>query len=139
MSDKKITFKILTPQAPVYEGEVSEITLPTKSGLISIFPDHVGMVSLVESGEVIVKKDAEEIVLHIHKGVIEIKPGSIVTILADSADHVNELDVEKIMAAKERAEKALDDSKTLSEIQFARFEDQLVREISRLNTLKKYR
>lgn len=139
MSDQKITFKILTPQQTVYDSVVDEISIPTKDGRIAVLARHVGMVSLVGSGEVIVSKNGEEIVLHVHKGILEVKPGSLATILADSADHVNELDEEKINIARKRAEKALEDKKNLDEIQFARFEDQLVREISKLNTFKKYR
>lgn len=139
MSKVKIQFKILTPQQPVYDSEVDEISIPSKEGRIKVYARHVGMVSLVDSGEVIVTKDGEEIVLHVHKGILEVKPGSVVTILADSADHVSEMDEEKIKAAKDRAKKALEDANNLDEIKFARFEDQLVREISKLNTLKKYR
>jgi F-type H+-transporting ATPase subunit epsilon len=139
MSKQKITFKILTPQRPVYDSEVEEISVPAKGGRVKVFARHVGMVSLIDSGEVIVMKDGEQIVLHVHKGILEVKPGSIVTILADSADHVNELDEEKITAAKERAEKALEDGKNLSEVEFARLEDGLIREISKLKTFKKYR
>ena len=139
MSNKKIKFQILTPQQPVYDSEVEEISVPAKGGRVKVFARHVGMVSLLDSGEVIIKKDGEQIVLHVHKGILEVKPGSIVTILADSADHINELDEEKITAAKERAEKALEDSNNLNEVEFARLQDGLVRELSKLKTFKKYR
>jgi len=139
MSDRKITFKIVTPEKLVYENEVDQITLPTKDGVITVLPGHEGLVSLVESGEVLVKVDGNGIVLHVHKGVLEVKPGSRVTVLADSADHVNELDEEKILEAKARVEKILEDKDKLSEVEFARFEDSLAREIARLSILRKYK
>jgi len=139
MSDQKITFKIITPQKQVYESVVDEILLPTTSGPISVLARHVGMISLIKSGELIVRKDGEEIVHHVHKGILEVKPGSRVNVLADSADHINELDEEKILEAKKRVEKILEDKDNLDEVQFARVEDSLMRELSRLNTYKKYR
>ncbi len=139
MSSNKITFKIVTPERLVYEDEVDEITLPTKTGVISVLANHVGMISLVESGEVIVKKDGENVILHIYKGILEVKPGSRVTVLADSADHLSELNEETVKKAKERVEKILSDNEDLSEVEYARFQDLLARELAKLKILEKYR
>lgn len=139
MSERKITFKIITPERIVYNNDVDEVIVPAKGGDVSVQARHVGLVSLVRGGEVIVRNAGEETILHVHKGILEVKPGSLVTVLADSADHVNELDEEKILEAKARVEKILEDKDKLSDVEFARFEDSLVREIARLNILKKYR
>jgi len=139
MSERKITFKIVTPERLVYQNEVDEITAPTKTGVVTVLPNHVGMVSLIDGGEIIVKNEKESTILHIHKGVIEVKPGSRVTVLADSADHVSELNIEKIKQAKERVERILADKENLSEIEYARYQDLLVRELSKLKILEKYR
>jgi len=139
MSERKITFKIVTPERLVYQNEVDEITAPTKTGVVTVLPNHVGMVSLIDGGEIIVKNEKESTILHIHKGVIEVKPGSRVTVLADSADHVSELNEEKIKQAKERVERILADKENLSEIEYARYQDLLVRELSKLKILEKYR
>ncbi len=139
MSDRKITFEIITPERTVYSNTVDEVIVPTLQGDVSVMSRHTGMVALVSSGAVRVRHDGEEVILHVYKGILGVKPGSVVTILADSADHINELDEAVIVAAKERVEKILAEKDTLSAVEFARFEDSLAREIGRLRILEKYR
>ena len=63
--------EILTPEKIVFEGEVEVLTLPTRSGHISIMSNHASLVSAVEAGEIRMKTAEGERVFQCDSGVIE--------------------------------------------------------------------
>ena len=87
--------------------EVYEVTAPTKSGEISIFPGHESLVTLATDGVLYVRRkrgdsnDARD-VFALSGGVIQISP-KLVRVLVDEADSADELVAQEIEAALERA------------------------------------
>ncbi len=136
---KKIKLKVVTLERVVYSSEVDRLTIPTETGVIGVLPDHVPLISLLAPGELVVHKDGEKIHLAMTTGFIEVRKNSEVIILADTADRVEEMNVEEIRKAKERVEKILKDEQNLSDVEFAHFEDVLGREISRLNIAERHK
>ncbi|MDD4531276.1 MAG: hypothetical protein PHH21_01045 [Candidatus Pacebacteria bacterium] len=63
--------EILTPEKIVFEGEVEVLTVPTRSGLISVMSNHASLVSAVEAGEIRMKTKDGERVFECERGVIE--------------------------------------------------------------------
>jgi len=63
--------EILTPEKIVFEGDVDVLTVPTRSGHISIMNNHTSLVSSVESGEIRIKIKNEEKVFECERGVLE--------------------------------------------------------------------
>jgi len=63
--------EILTPEKKVFDGDVDILTVPTRSGLISIMSNHTSLVSAVEAGEIRAKTKNEEKVFECEKGVLE--------------------------------------------------------------------
>ena len=53
---KNIKIKIVTPERTVYEDEVSQATLPTIDGEVTILPDHIPYITALKAGEIILKK-----------------------------------------------------------------------------------
>lgn len=139
MTDRKIHLSILTPENTVYENDVDEVFVPTKDGRIGVLPMHVGLVSLIHEGVIKVYLDNKEEEIAVHKGVLEVRKNSQVIILADSAEHVSDMNVEEIEKAKARVEKIMKDYQNKDDVAFARFEDLLAREISRLKVARKHK
>ncbi|HEX8390489.1 MAG TPA: ATP synthase F1 subunit epsilon [Candidatus Saccharimonadales bacterium] len=89
--------------------DVYEVTLPTRSGDISIFPGHETMVTLATDGALYVRRkrsdrdDARE-VYALGGGVVQVSP-KLVRVLVDEAESADELAVDEIEAALERAKK----------------------------------
>jgi F-type H+-transporting ATPase subunit epsilon len=136
---KKINLKITTPERVVMEKEVTQVTLPTRAGEITILPDHVPLLSTIASGILEAKDDGDVFPMAISGGFLEFHDNQV-TILADMAERAEELDVEKIEEAKKRAEELKSEArKTLDEGQYASVVSQLEKQLARIKVAKKYR
>jgi F-type H+-transporting ATPase subunit epsilon len=134
----KINLKVVTLEGIVYQDFVDYISLPTSSGRIGILPNHSSLVSILAPGEMFIQKGDAKIELALTTGYFEVRPGSEVVILADTADHIKDMNIGEIEKAKARVEKLLQDEEKLNDIEFAYLENALTREISRLNIAHKY-
>jgi F-type H+-transporting ATPase subunit epsilon len=127
----KISLKIVTPERVVYEDEVDSLTAMTESGEITVLPGHVPLVTNLRAGEMRARKGSEEILLAASTGFLEVRSGSEIVILADTAERVEELELEKIEAAKERARQALVEKRHSDDVSFADAAAALERELAR--------
>jgi F-type H+-transporting ATPase subunit epsilon len=137
-----INLKIVTPEKTVYEDKVDSVTLMTGSGEITVLPNHVPLVSTLKAGELKLIKNGEEEFLAASTGFIEVRPGNNVVILADSAERAEELELEKIEEAKERARKLLEETRNVDQVAFANAAAMMERELARHRVAtkrKKYR
>jgi len=133
-----IKFKIATPERVVYEDEIDQITLPTKLGEITILPNHLPLVSSLTTGEVLIKKGNEEIPLAVSGGFIEFANNKL-TILADTAERVEELEESKIEEARKKVEELLAKKQDIDDVAYANLAAQMERELARLKVVKKYK
>ncbi len=101
---KTIKFEIVTLEKVVLEQLVTQVTVPTLEGEITILPDHIPLVSILKPGVIELKNEAGEIeIMSVSGGFIEVLRGKVV-ILADSAERAKELNEERLIAAKKKAE-----------------------------------
>jgi F-type H+-transporting ATPase subunit epsilon len=101
---KTIKFEIVTLERVVLKQDVLMVTVPTKDGEITVLPDHIPLVSILKPGVIETKNEAGEVeIMSISGGFIEVLRKKIV-ILADSAERASELNEEKVMLAKKKAE-----------------------------------
>jgi F-type H+-transporting ATPase subunit epsilon len=135
-----IDFKIVTPEKIVYQDEISQATVPTASGEITVLANHSPLVSVLKTGEMIVKKQQkengrkfEDFYFAIFGGIVEVRPGSQVIVLADRAERAEEIDLERANEARKRAEKALSEKDKLDDRQYAKLQAILEKEINRIN------
>ncbi len=130
MTSKKLKFKIATPERVVYEAEVSQVTCPTQMGEITILPDHLPLVANLKAGELKILENDNPRYFALAGGFIEVRPNNEVIILADAAEHVEDIDIERAQQARERAQKLMSeeiqDAGTFAEAQ-ALLERSLVR------------
>jgi F-type H+-transporting ATPase subunit epsilon len=136
----KLSIKIVTPERTVYEDEVDSVTVMTESGEITVLPGHVPLVTNLRAGEMHLKKDGEEVLLAASTGFLQVHDGRHVVVLADTAERVEELELEKIEAAKERARQLLTEKRQADDVSFADAAAAMERELARYKVaMKKYR
>jgi F-type H+-transporting ATPase subunit epsilon len=134
----KIKFKIATPERVVYEDEIDQITLPTKMGEITVLPNHLPLVSSLNPGEVLIKKDGREVPLVISGGFVELHENKLV-ILADTAERVEEIDEERAEAARARVKELLENKQAVDNVDFTALAGKMEKELARLKVVRKYK
>lgn len=135
---KQIKLKIITPEKIVSEEMIDSITIPTTEGEIGIFPDHIPLVSTLKSGDIVAKKNGEEIPFAVAGGFIEFKNNEL-AILADFAEHVKDISEDVIEKAKARAEELMKMKANGEVMDFEAFESELERSLTRTKIADKWR
>ena len=125
--------KIIAPDRVFYEGDVSFIEFNTTEGILGIYPKHIPMTVVVAPGVLKIEENGGEIKeAALHSGFAEIL-GDSITILAESVEWPDEIDVKRAEEAKVRAERRIhDDSQDLNRAELA-----LKRSIVRMQLTKK--
>jgi F-type H+-transporting ATPase subunit epsilon len=123
----KILLEIVTPERIVYSEEVDMVITRAANGDIGILPKHAPLVSPLAITALRVKKGDEEEKIAIGGGFLEVRPDKV-TVLAETAERANEIDVERAKRAKERAERRLAEG----DGDLKRAEQALMRAINRL-------
>jgi len=138
-TDKKtIEFEIVTPERVVLKEEVLQATIPTQSGEITILPDHIPLVSILNPGVIELKKPSgENEIISVSGGFVEILKNKIV-ILADTAELAIELDEQRIEEARKRAEE-MKKSKDVDAVQFAEISSKIEKQLARSKAAKRWR
>jgi F-type H+-transporting ATPase subunit epsilon len=139
MNNVKFELKLIAPDGVKYDEEATEITLPTADGQITILPNHMPLITLLKPGEIIIKNGSKIHELATEGGVAEIT-GSLVKILADTAEDASSLNELAVKEAKKAAEERLANAKDQTE--FTEAQALLEKQLAKLNFLnkrKKYR
>lgn len=127
---------IITPEKSVYGDEVSEVVVPTINGEIAILPNHVNLQSLVNPGELIIKKGTSQQYLAITGGFLEVNNNKI-SILTPYAVRAQDIEIARAMEAKKRAEKIMSEKTTDNELRVAQGE--LIKAILELKVATKHK
>jgi len=90
----------------VYQGDADMVILPGEMGEMGILPNHAPLLSTLKFGILKVRSQGHEEFFTVAGGVVEIQP-DIVTVLADAAENVREIDISRAEAARRRAEEYL--------------------------------
>lgn len=126
---KTIKVNVVTPDGPVYDAEVEMVSTKAKSGELGIMAGHVPTVAPLTIGAVRLKNGSNTDYVAVNGGFLEVRP-DVVTILAQSAERAETIDVARAQAAKARAEKRLADNQ--GSIDSERAELALKRAINRI-------
>ncbi len=134
-----IQFKIVTPDGIFYEDDIFQVSVPTKDGEITILARHNPLISVLKAGELrIFDKDGEH-PMAVSGGFLEVKAHSSVVILADNAERAEEIDIERAEQARKRAEELLKKAAEAGDVDYAKLQAILERELNRVSIAKKYR
>jgi F-type H+-transporting ATPase subunit epsilon len=98
-----IRCEIVSQDRMVYEGDADIVLVPGESGIMGILPRHAPLLSTLKFGILTVRSGGQEEHFTIAGGVVEIQP-DLITILADAAENVREIDISRAEAARRRAE-----------------------------------
>lgn len=109
MADKLMEVKIIAPDRVFYEGQVSFIEFNTTEGIMGIYPKHIPMTVVIAPGVLKIVEENGEKTAALHSGFAEIL-GDSITILAESVEWPDEIDVRRAEEAKARAERRIKDS-----------------------------
>ena len=98
--------RIVTPYREVVMEDVGEAQVPGKEGYLGILPGHAPLISMLKVGEISYRRGRDSSHLAVSGGFVEVLPDQV-TILAETAEKSDEIDVARAQSAKERAEKRL--------------------------------
>jgi F-type H+-transporting ATPase subunit epsilon len=129
----KLNCEIVTAERVVYSDDVDIVVAPGIEGQLAILPNHAPLITTLQSGCLITRKGDEEQAMFVAGGFMEVM-GNRVTVLADVAERVEEIDVDRAERAKCRAEERL--KSYTPEIDVARAEAALRRSLMRLKVVE---
>ncbi|HSX02271.1 MAG TPA: ATP synthase F1 subunit epsilon [Candidatus Saccharimonadia bacterium] len=96
-------FELLTLTGAKYHGEIAEVSLRTAAGQIGVLPHHEPLTSIVLAGPVIIRpRHGQAELFAIFGGLLEVNPDRV-RLLADEAEHADELIESEIQAALTKA------------------------------------
>jgi len=132
MADSKIKLLILTPYGRYFEGEVDFLGVRSSNYTLGILPNHSPLVSTLIISKMIIKMGGEEYSYAIGGGVINIDKEKT-TLILDSCERSDEIDLDRAKEAKIRAEERLERAKKDETIDVARAQVALLRAINRID------
>ena len=118
MAESRILFELATPNRLLVSEEVEEVVAPGTEGCFGVLPGHAPFLTTLRSGEVVYRTGRQERHLAVNGGFAEVRPEKVI-ILAESAERPEEIDRQRALKAKERAEARLA-RKTQEEIDYTR-------------------
>jgi len=133
-----IRCEIVSQDRMVYEGDADIVVLPGRDGEMGILPNHAPLLTTLKYGILTVRAEGEEQVFTIAGGVAEIQP-DIITVLADAAENVMEIDEVRAEEARKRAEEILAEGPPPDTDTYLAMEAALRRSNLRLEAVKRYR
>jgi F-type H+-transporting ATPase subunit epsilon len=126
--------EIVTPEKKVVDTTAEEVQIPGKNGYLGILPGHAPLITELAVGEITYRENAgsseKEQRLAVAWGFAEVLPNKV-TILAETAERPNEIDVNRARESKERAEQRLSSGDTSVDVERAL--DALLRAEARLD------
>ena len=133
-----IRCEIVSQDRMVYEGEADTVIVPGALGEMGILPNHAPMLSTMGFGVIRVRRGERETAFTVSGGLVEVQP-DVVTVLADVAENVAEIDVARAQAARERIEKIMAEGPPADQDTYLKMEAALRRSKLRLDAVNRYK
>ena len=133
-----IRCEIVSQDRTVFQGDVDIIILPGVAGEMGILPHHAPVLTILKYGVIKIRRQGKEELFAVAGGMAEVQP-EVVTILADAAENIQEIDITRAQAAKKRAEDALAKLKPEDHDAYLTMEAALRRSNLRLDVARRYR
>ena len=101
-----LKLEVVTVEGLVYSGDVNVVVAPGTEGQLGIMPRHAPLMTGLEAGQLMFRKDGQENYLAISSGFLEVLPDKVV-VLTDSAERAEDIDIARAEVARKRAEERL--------------------------------
>ncbi len=131
-----MSLEIITAERQVYQDEVEMVVAPGMDGQLGILPHHAPLMTILQPGEILVRKEGTDSYLSVSGGYMEVI-GNKVTILADACEHSDEIDEERAQVAVQRARDRI--TNQASDLQLERAVGSVRRAEVRLNVARRRR
>ena len=103
---KTFLLEIYTPYGKYFDRYVEEVIVPTEEYVLGILPGHAPLIAKIRLGKLEIIREGEKTIYAHAEGLINVKK-DVVTILVDSIESKNEIDIDRAKEAKKRAEERL--------------------------------
>ncbi len=133
-----IRIDIVSQDRMVFSGDADMVVVPGADGEMGILPNHAPLLSTLRFGILKVRYRGKEEDFAVAGGVIEVQP-DLITVLADAAENVAEIDVSRAEAAKQRAEQMLEEGPPPDTDTYLAMEAALKRSNLRLEAARRFR
>jgi F-type H+-transporting ATPase subunit epsilon len=133
-----IRCEIVSQDRTVFQGDVDIVVLPGAAGEMGILPHHAPVLAILKYGVIKIRQGGKEELFAVAGGIAEVQP-DIVTILADAAENIEDIDITRAKAAKKRAEDALAGIGPADQDAYLKMEAALRRSNLRLDVVRRYR
>ena len=133
-----IRCEIVSQDRIVYQGDADIVVLPGAGGEMGILPNHSPLFSVLQFGVVRVRSKGEEQYFTVAGGVVEVQPDQV-TVLADAAENVKEIDIQRAEEARRRAERLLKEGAGPDTDSYMQIQSALRRSNLRLDAARRYR
>jgi len=104
-----LQLEIVSPERRAFTDEVDMVIVPGIDGQLGILPHHTRLLSALGTGELRIKKGGTEQSLLISGGFVEVRPDRVI-VMADLAEHSDEIDEARAVEARKRAERQLEET-----------------------------
>lgn len=134
-----IRCEIVSQDRTIFQDDVDIVILPGAEGEMGILPHHAPVLTTLKFGVIKIRRAGKEELFAVAGGVAEVQP-DIVTVLADAAENIEEIDIVRAKAARKRAEDALANlSPETDRDVYLIMEAALRRSTLRLDAVRRYR
>ncbi len=131
-----LLLEIITPEKVVLKDEVDEVIVPTVTGEIAILPNHAELLTKINPGELVIKKNGKNQSFAILGGFLEVINNHI-SILADYAIRAEDIEIAKVQEAQERAKQKMKQKDTEQNFRVA--EAELRKSLLQLKIARKHK
>ncbi|GAC1566128.1 MAG: F0F1 ATP synthase subunit epsilon [Ktedonobacteraceae bacterium] len=121
--------EVVTAERELYNGEADELIAPGTEGMLGILPRHAALLTTLKAGELRIKLNGAEEPLFVSGGFLEVSNNQA-TVLADTAEHAEEIDQARAEEARRRAQERL--AQVSSNTERAELQAALQRAVERL-------
>ena len=133
-----IRCEIVSQDRMVFEGDADAVIIPGIFGEMGILPNHAPLLSTMGFGVIRVRSGDREDVFTVAGGLVEVQP-DVVTVLADVAENVAEIDIARAQAARDRIEEIMAEGPPADQDTYLKMEAALRRSKLRLDAANRYR
>ena len=131
--EKKFVVDIFTPTGHYLKTDADYLSVTTGLGVVGILPNHAPLITNIEISKLTIKNNGVETIYAVSDGFMHIKKGTQVVLMVNAIENADEIDIDRALASKARAESRIGDS----EQDVARAKASLARALNRISIYEK--
>jgi len=133
-----IRCEIVSQDRVVFADVADMVILPGAEGEMGILPNHTPLLTVIQYGIVKIRNHNGEAFFTVAGGVAEVQPDQV-TILADAAENVEEIDLQRAETARRRAEERLKQGIPSDQDAYLKIQAAMRRSTLRIDAVRRFR